>query len=209
MNEITYTDKVALNPQPSIPDINKVKASDMNEIKSVVNGNSQTSSNNFGLETNTWSAGNTYNAGSVVVYNENTYKNLTGTNTNITPDQDSTNWEVIPLIVNEKSDSTKNAYSCNYVNSLITTQTETINVGTFTALGEKYNQTYTMTLPDGYTSFGILGYVLSGGGFTNLYLNELYVDGNTVHYSIKNGINAATSTITFTIYVGLIKGSNS
>lgn len=112
-------------------------------------------------------------------------------------------------IVNEYSTSTEDGYSANYVNGLITTQTETINVGTFTALGEKYNQTYTLTLPSGYTSFGVLGYVLSGGGFTNLYLNELYVDGNTLHYSIKNGINAATSTITFTVYVGLIKESNS
>lgn len=110
-------------------------------------------------------------------------------------------------IVDGYSTSTTDGYSCDYVNNLITTQTETINVGTFSALGEKYNQTYTITLPSGYTSFGVLGYVLSGGGFTNLYLNELYVDGNTLHYSIKNGINAATSTITFTVYVGLIKSN--
>lgn len=36
---ITYNDKTALNVNPSIADINKVKASDMNEIKSVVNEN--------------------------------------------------------------------------------------------------------------------------------------------------------------------------
>lgn len=38
MAKITYTDKVALNENSSIADINKVKASDMNEIKTVVNG---------------------------------------------------------------------------------------------------------------------------------------------------------------------------
>lgn len=38
MAKITYTDKVALNENSSIADINKVNASDMNEIKTVVNG---------------------------------------------------------------------------------------------------------------------------------------------------------------------------
>ena len=38
MGKLTYLDKVALNENPNIPDINKVKAVDMNEIKNVVNG---------------------------------------------------------------------------------------------------------------------------------------------------------------------------
>ena len=38
MAKITYLDKVALNENTNIPDINKVKADDMNEIKNVVNG---------------------------------------------------------------------------------------------------------------------------------------------------------------------------
>ncbi|MBO7079963.1 MAG: hypothetical protein J6W64_09165 [Bacilli bacterium] len=38
MAQITYTDKVALNENNNVADINKVKAEDMNEIKSVVNG---------------------------------------------------------------------------------------------------------------------------------------------------------------------------
>lgn len=37
MNGITYADKVALNEDASINDINKVTANNMNEIKSVVN----------------------------------------------------------------------------------------------------------------------------------------------------------------------------
>lgn len=119
MNEITYQNKVALNENPEIADINKVTDSDMNEIKSVVNGNSRTSSNNFGLGTNTWTSSATYSIGDIVVYNDNTYKNLTGTNTTTTPDQDNTNWEVMPLIVNEYNTSTKNAYSCDYTNNLV------------------------------------------------------------------------------------------
>lgn len=39
MAKITYEDKVALIENPDIPDINKVKSTDMNEIKSVVNEN--------------------------------------------------------------------------------------------------------------------------------------------------------------------------
>ena len=37
MAKITYTDKVALNPQPSIANENKVSDADMNEIKNSVN----------------------------------------------------------------------------------------------------------------------------------------------------------------------------
>lgn len=37
MSKITYEDKVAVNVNPDIPDINKVTADDMNEIKRVVN----------------------------------------------------------------------------------------------------------------------------------------------------------------------------
>lgn len=39
MSKITYDDKVALNVNSNIADINKVNASDMNEIKTVVNNN--------------------------------------------------------------------------------------------------------------------------------------------------------------------------
>ena len=39
MSKITYADKVALNINPDISDTNKCNASDMNEIKQVVNKN--------------------------------------------------------------------------------------------------------------------------------------------------------------------------
>lgn len=37
MNLITYADKVALNENPDVPEINKVTADDLNEIKNVIN----------------------------------------------------------------------------------------------------------------------------------------------------------------------------
>lgn len=43
---ISYTDKVALNENSSIADINKIKDDDMNEIKSVVNNNATETDNN-------------------------------------------------------------------------------------------------------------------------------------------------------------------
>ena len=39
MSKITYTDKVTLNENPNVADVNKVKADDLNEIKNVVNAN--------------------------------------------------------------------------------------------------------------------------------------------------------------------------
>lgn len=43
---ITYSNKVALNENQSVADINKVKADDMNEIKTVVNNNATETSKN-------------------------------------------------------------------------------------------------------------------------------------------------------------------
>lgn len=46
MSKITYEDKVALNVNPDIADVNKVNDSDMNEIKNVVNTNDDNTTNN-------------------------------------------------------------------------------------------------------------------------------------------------------------------
>lgn len=51
INKITYTDKQQLNANSSIQDINKVKATDMNEIKSVVNDNADLQGDLTTLET--------------------------------------------------------------------------------------------------------------------------------------------------------------
>ena len=51
MGKIGFADKVALNENASIPDINKCKASDMNEIKQVVNENDDNVGNLTDLST--------------------------------------------------------------------------------------------------------------------------------------------------------------
>lgn len=45
MAKITFEDKVALNPQPSIDNVNKCTSGDMNEIKTCVNDNCTYSTN--------------------------------------------------------------------------------------------------------------------------------------------------------------------
>lgn len=44
MQKITYADKTALNTNASVPDTNKCNASDLNEIKNVINSNADETS---------------------------------------------------------------------------------------------------------------------------------------------------------------------
>ena len=50
MSQITYADKVTLNPQPDIADINKVTDSDMNMIKNAHNDTDNNLNNLIGVE---------------------------------------------------------------------------------------------------------------------------------------------------------------
>ena len=51
MAKIQFEDKVALNENANIPDVNKCKADDLNEIKTVVNGNDDLIGNLSSLDT--------------------------------------------------------------------------------------------------------------------------------------------------------------
>ena len=96
MAVVDFTDKVALNENSSVADINKVKDSDMNMLKNVENQVITT----LGLFTDTWTSSATFNIGHITIYDNRLFENLTGTNTTTTPDQDSTNWVEISLFVN-------------------------------------------------------------------------------------------------------------
>lgn len=89
MATINYADKVALDINPDIADINKVNASDMNLLKQVGNQTLKT----IGVFTDDWSSSATYAVKDIVIYDNRVFENLTGTNTATTPDQDTTNWE--------------------------------------------------------------------------------------------------------------------
>ena len=88
MSKITYTDKVAINQNSDIPDINKVNASDMNEIKSVVNGlvvNAYSTS-----EENAYSCD--YINGKVL------WENVSGSSSNIVLNDSASNYSRIDII---------------------------------------------------------------------------------------------------------------
>ena len=95
MAMIEYDDKTTLNPQPSIANANKVTSGDMNMIKAVIN---ETLFSLLGLDVDNWAGSNVYAKGDTVCYDNKIYMNLTGTNTNTTPDNDTTNWEFEPII---------------------------------------------------------------------------------------------------------------
>lgn len=71
MAQITYDDKVALNVNSDIADINKCNASDMNEIKNVINNTIFIA---LGLDTNTFSSSTSYAKGSLVIYDNKIYE---------------------------------------------------------------------------------------------------------------------------------------
>lgn len=71
MAQITYDDKVALNVNSDIADINKVNASDMNEIKNVINA---TILSALGIDTDTFSTSTAYSSGDMVIYDNKIYE---------------------------------------------------------------------------------------------------------------------------------------
>ena len=59
----------------------------------------------LGLYTDNWIVGDylhedEYESGDIVVYDNRLFENLTGHNTTTTPDQDTTNWQEIYILVN-------------------------------------------------------------------------------------------------------------
>ena len=125
MATINFTDKVALNDNPNVQDINKVKDSDMNLIKQVVNQIIKT----LGLYTDNWISSGTYSIGDIVINDNRYFKNITGTNTTTEPKNDTTNWEETTIILNEQSSSLINTYCCDYINDCNTYSTNEINTG--------------------------------------------------------------------------------
>lgn len=124
MATITYTDKVALNENASIADINKITDNDMNSIKSVVN---DTIISGLGLQTDNWISGGSYNIGSLVIDDNKIYENITGTNTTTAPSQDSTNWALVPIVANGKINTKVLEPTILYENSTGTIGSLTLN----------------------------------------------------------------------------------
>lgn len=93
MAKITYNDKTYLNQNSSIADENKVKDTDMNELKYGTNDILDL----LGLSTNTFIENQSYVVGDRVIYNNQIYECISATSTT----WDDTKWELIPLFVDE------------------------------------------------------------------------------------------------------------
>ena len=92
MAKITYTDKSPLNVNASVADINKCNASDLNEIKNVINNTLLTL---LGLDTDTFSTSTTYASGDMVIYDIKLYE-FTSTHTGAWTGSDAV---IVPIIV--------------------------------------------------------------------------------------------------------------
>ena len=219
MAKIEFENKQALNENANIPDINKVKDSDLNEIKNVVN---QTILNSlFGVYYDTWTSSGTFNIGDIVIYDAILYENLTGNNTATTPDQDSTNWQVVNILLNtklnpkliDKTDFIKNSnnnsqintYSCNYANNHFQLQPTTLynnasgTASTISNLSDNvenydYIEIYFKTNDTG--SAGSTKIISSPSGTKVATLFYIWFVGNT-DYVKSATINISQKTISF------------
>lgn len=205
MAKIEFENKQALNENANIPDINKVKDSDLNEIKNVVN---QTILNNlFGVYFDSWQSSETYSIGDIVIYDAILYENLTGTNTETTPDQDSTNWQVINILLNTKvnpklidksefiknsnSNSNDETYSCNY-NNIQNTWVD-IDTSSWTITGTKRYAKYLPATKEVWIGLYISSGVFNASDIIN-NIPEKYRPTTTI--SIQNaGMGSWSSSI--------------
>ena len=178
MAKITYTNKVALNELPSIADINKVKAGDMNEIKSVVNENAD-----------------------IVMVDE-----TATSGTKLLIEDEDLDFQGGTEITNSYSASTTLGYSCNYLNGEdFSGQVNFNETGRaycqFTKVGNMVNIIYSgqsktraegdtiLTLPEGYRPSTD---ILVGGqiGYTSMALITIASTGvvsvSKIQTSVQN-----------------------
>ena len=93
MAQITYADKVALNVNAGVADINKVNDTDMNEIKTVVNN----TVSSIGTGNDTFSSSTAYSSGDLVIYQNQVYKFTASHNGAWT----GTDADLVPIINNQ------------------------------------------------------------------------------------------------------------
>lgn len=93
---IDYKDKKSYQTSSEYAAEYKCQASDLNNIKSSMNGLLDL----LGLTANTWTSTGTYKKDEVVVYNNHLFSNLTGKNTTTSPEEDTTNWQPETILTN-------------------------------------------------------------------------------------------------------------
>lgn len=194
MAKLTYENKEALNVNASIPDKNKVTDNDMNSIKEVTNN----TIDGIGNGTDTWSSSETYAIGDKVIYENQVYINLTGTNST-NPASDTINWEVASIInqnisgtnlnaelIPEKINKTiyANDFKCkNLYNPYFTNENGIIRVYNGNVSVENEVFRVTATGADMY----VWNVVSQGTSYTSDYAGQLYeFEENTYTISLSN-----------------------
>lgn len=109
MAKINFVNKVAVNENTNIPDVNKCKASDLNEIKEVVNQNNENVGNPANLSTtskNVVGAINELDGKIKKIKLVNLYENANGSYSDITLSEKITNYDylIIDYITNDGKD---------------------------------------------------------------------------------------------------------
>ena len=101
-------------------------------------------------------------------------------------------------------------YSANFLNnSYLTIITHSFSMGSFQAHVSKFEQTSAITIPQGYTPIGILGFTLSGAYFADVCFSTLDIrNNNSVYWSAKNTGSNATEEITAYVKVLLKRTGN-
>ena len=69
---------------------------------------------------------------------------------------------------------------------LVTWETYTISIGALESGKNKYDQTATITLPDGWVVAGLCGFYLEGSNYTDCTITKLNVTDNTIEWSVQN-----------------------
>ena len=188
MAQITYTNKVALNENPEIADINKVTDDDMNEIKQVVNDN--------------------YNNTIQITDTE-----PSDSDNKIWIDTGEVG-SAVSEITNEYSTSTGLGYSANYVNNLFQiknlwngnkyTANDTLTLNEELEIGHLYiitcmgvSSSFTVSIPFVYAVAGNIqiAYANVAGSTPEGFRYRLTVNGTTLTISANSQNNIANTAI--------------
>ena len=108
-------------------------------------------------------------------------------------------------ILNVANNTDTNTYSCEFINNILNVQEFSQSIGTIASGGEKVNQTFTITVPTGYKTLGIVGFKMAGAGYTTVNLSYIAISNNTVTYTVANYGSATTGNITLKVDVLLMK----
>ena len=168
MAQISYTNKVALNENPDIADINKVTDDDMNEIKSVVNAN--------------------YNNTIQITDTE-----PTDSDNKIWIDTGEVS-AAATEITNEYSTSTGLGYSANYINELVPNiQSGTVNFGIVNG-NTSTAQTITLSKPYSNTNYKVFCNFQNAGYYWESYSNFIIANKTTTGFEIQWKNNGSGNT---------------